>query len=56
VRWRVDVSALLLDLARACLIIAVAAFGAAIVRNVTDALIGIAHQQASVVVADRPYR
>lgn len=47
---------LLLDLARACLIVAVAAFGAAIVRNVTDALMGIAHQQPLVVVADRPYR
>jgi hypothetical protein len=45
-----------LDLARACLIVAVATFGAAIVRNVTDALQGIAHHQPPVAVVDRPFR
>jgi hypothetical protein len=47
-RWRDDVPVLLTDLARACLIVAVAAFGATIVRNVTDALMGIAHRQPSI--------
>jgi hypothetical protein len=55
-RWRVERRVLLLDLARACLIVAVAAFGAAIVRNVTDALIGIAHHQPPVAFAEWPHR
>jgi hypothetical protein len=55
-RWRADLPVLLLDLARACLIVAVAAFGAAIVRNVTDTLMGIAHHQPSVEVVQQPYR
>lgn len=39
-----------------CLVLTVAAYGAVVVRNVTDALIAMSSQQADVVVASRPAR
>lgn len=39
-----------------CLILAMAAYGAAIVRNITETLQGIAGQSRSVAVLERPYR
>jgi F0F1-type ATP synthase membrane subunit c/vacuolar-type H+-ATPase subunit K len=55
-RSRVDLTPLLLNLLWAGMILAIAAFGAVVVRNVTDALVGIAYQQPSIVVVDRPSR
>ncbi len=55
-RWRADITPLLLNLLWAGLILAMAAFGAVIVRNMTDALTGIAYQRPSIVVADQPSR
>jgi hypothetical protein len=55
-RWRVNIAGLARGLLWAGLILAVAAYGAAVVRNVTDALVGITSHQSSVVVAQRPYR
>ena len=39
-----------------CLVLAVAAYGAAIVRNVTDVLAGIAGHPRSVVLVETPNR
>jgi hypothetical protein len=55
-RWRVDVARLGRDLLWACLVVAMAAYGAVVVRNVTDALVGIASHPASLVVVQRPNR
>ncbi|MDR3532398.1 MAG: hypothetical protein P4L90_17830 [Rhodopila sp.] len=55
-RWRPEVTTLLTDLLWACLIVAVAAYGAVVVRNVTDTLMAIAYHQPSIVVADKPSR
>nr|WP_294517748.1 hypothetical protein [uncultured Rhodopila sp.] len=41
---------------RIFIIIAVAAYGAAVVRNITEVLHDIAHQQAPIQVAQRPAR
>ena len=55
-RWRVDLAGAVRNLVWACLVLAVAAYGAVVVRNVTDALVGIATHQPSMVVAQQPYR
>jgi hypothetical protein len=55
-RWRVDLPPLLMNLLWAGVVLAVAAFGAAVVRNVTDALVGIAYHQPPVAVVDQPNR
>jgi hypothetical protein len=55
-RWQADLSPLMLSLLWACLIVAVAGFGAVIVRNVTDVLQGIVQQPASVVIVEQPSR
>jgi hypothetical protein len=55
-RWPVDIIRLARDLLWACLIVAVAAYGAAIVRNVTDTLSGIASRQSAMIIAQRPSR
>jgi hypothetical protein len=55
-RWRVDLTPLLLNLLWAGLILAMAAFGAVVVRNMTNALRGIAYHQPPIVVVDRPNR
>lgn len=54
-RWRVDIGRLGRDLLWASLVLAVAAYGAVVVRNVTDMLVGITHQPPMVVV-ERPSR
>jgi hypothetical protein len=55
-RWQARLTRLLRDLSWACLVLAVAAYGSLVVRNVTEALMGIASQQTSMVVAERPNR
>jgi F0F1-type ATP synthase membrane subunit c/vacuolar-type H+-ATPase subunit K len=40
----------------AALVVAVAAYGAVVVRNVTETLVGITSPQPSVVIAERPNR
>jgi F0F1-type ATP synthase membrane subunit c/vacuolar-type H+-ATPase subunit K len=55
-RWRARVARLVRDLSWACLIVALAAYGAAVVRNVTDALGGITSRQPDVIVAKWPSR
>jgi hypothetical protein len=47
---------LLPGIVRIVLIVAVAAYGAAIVQNVTEVLHGIAHRQAPTGVVQRPAR
>jgi hypothetical protein len=54
--WQAKVRQALPGVAWICLVLAVAAYGAAIVRNVTDALAGIAGHQRSVVVMETPNR
>jgi hypothetical protein len=49
-RWRVDCTGLARHLLWASLVLAVAAYGSVIVRNVTDALVEITHQPSSVVI------
>jgi hypothetical protein len=55
-RSRVDIARLARDLLWACLVLAVAAYGAVVVRNVTDALVMITSHQPAMVLADRPMR
>jgi len=55
-RGRVDIGRLARDLFWVGLVLAVAAYGAVIVRNVTDTLVGIATHQPSIVVGQRPNR
>jgi hypothetical protein len=55
-RWRAKLTTLLPRLAWICLVLAVATWGAVVVRNVTDALMGIAYHQPSYVVVERPNR
>jgi hypothetical protein len=40
----------------ACMVLAVAAYGAVVVRNVTDMLVGVTSHPASMVVAQQPNR
>lgn len=44
------------DLSWACLVVAVAAYLSLVVRNVTDALVGMTSRPASMVVAEQPNR
>jgi hypothetical protein len=39
-----------------CVVLAIAAYGAVVVRNVTDTLIGIADHSRAMVLAERPNR
>ena len=55
-RWQAKVRQALLGVAWICLVLAVAAYGAAIVRNMTDVLAGIAGHPRPVVLVERPYR
>jgi hypothetical protein len=55
-RWPVEMRGLLPRLVWICLVLAVAAYGGVVVRNVTDTLIGIADHSRAVVVAERPVR
>jgi hypothetical protein len=55
-RWRADITRLAQELSWIGLILAVAAYGALVVRNVTDMLVGIATHQPSIVVIQRPTR
>lgn len=55
-RWRVDRAGLVRHLVWAGLVLAVAAYGSVVVRNVTDTLVGIATHQPSMVIAQQPYR
>ena len=54
--WQAKVRQALPVVAWICLVLAIAAYGAAIVRNVTDALAGIAGHPRSVVVMQTPNR
>jgi hypothetical protein len=54
-RWRADLARLAQHLLWACLVVAVAAYGSVVVRNVTEMLVGITHQP-SIVVVQRPNR
>jgi F0F1-type ATP synthase membrane subunit c/vacuolar-type H+-ATPase subunit K len=53
---RADTIRLVRTLSWAGLVLAVAAYGAVVVRNVTDMLVGMASHQPSVVVVERPNR
>lgn len=55
-RWRVDIGRLIQNVFWVGLVLAVAAYGAVVVRNVTDTLVGIATHQPSIVVVQRPIR
>jgi hypothetical protein len=55
-RWRVDSPRLIRRLSWVALVLAIAAYGAAVVRNVTEMLVGIATHQPPVVVIQRPNR
>jgi hypothetical protein len=55
-RWRAKIRRVLPDVAWACLVLAVAAYGAAIVRNITDAMIDIRDKSHAMVVVQRPNR
>ena len=55
-RWQADPAEPVRRLVWACLILAVAAYGAVVVRNVTDALVGIATHQPVTVAVQSPYR
>lgn len=55
-RSPVDIGKLGRDLLWVCLVVAVAAYGAAVVRNVTEMLAGIVSHQPSMVVVERPNR
>jgi F0F1-type ATP synthase membrane subunit c/vacuolar-type H+-ATPase subunit K len=55
-RWRVDTQRLVRNLLWAGLVVAVAAYGSVIVRNVTETLVGITSPQPSLIVVQRPNR
>ena len=55
-RWRVDITRLAQDLSWIGLVLAIAAYGAVVVRNVTEMLMGIATHQPPVGVIQRPNR
>jgi F0F1-type ATP synthase membrane subunit c/vacuolar-type H+-ATPase subunit K len=55
-RWRVDLSRLARDVLWVGLILAVAAYGAVVVRNVTETMVAITSHQPSIVVVERPNR
>jgi F0F1-type ATP synthase membrane subunit c/vacuolar-type H+-ATPase subunit K len=51
-----NITKLVRTLSWAGLVLAVAAYGAVVVRNVTDMLVGMASHQPSMVVVERPNR
>jgi hypothetical protein len=53
-RWQAEPTNPVRRLVWVCLVLAVAAYGAVVVRNVTDALVGIATHQP--VTVQSPYR
>jgi F0F1-type ATP synthase membrane subunit c/vacuolar-type H+-ATPase subunit K len=55
-RWRVNRAGPVRNLIWAGLVLAVAAYGAAVVRNVTDTLVGIATHQPPMTIVQRPSR
>jgi hypothetical protein len=55
-RWQAKFRQALPGLAWVCLVLAVAAYGAVVVRNVTDMLAGIAGHPRSMVVVERASR
>jgi hypothetical protein len=55
-RWQADVRPLVRTLVWTVLVLAVAANGAIVVHNVTEALVGIATHQPSMVVVQQPTR
>jgi hypothetical protein len=55
-RWRVDIPRLIYGLTWVALVLAVAAYGAVIVRNVTEMLVGIATHQPPLFLVQRPNR
>ena len=55
-RSRADIRRLARDLLWACLVLAVAAYGAVVVRNITDTLVAITYHEPTMVVARRPTR
>jgi hypothetical protein len=56
IRWWDKVRGLLPSVVWVCLILAIAGYGAVIVRNVTDVLAGIAHRGPVMAVVERPNR
>jgi hypothetical protein len=54
--WQAKVRQALPTLVWVCVVLAVAAYGAVVVRNVTDTLIGIVDHSRSVALVDRPNR
>ncbi len=55
-RWQANIREIVGGLVWICLILATAAYGAAIVRNITETLQGIAGQSRSTAALARPYR
>ena len=55
-RWQAKVRQAVPSLVWVCLVLAIAAYGAVVVRNVTDTLIGIADHSRSVASVERPNR
>ncbi len=55
-RWRARLRQAAPGLVWVGLVLAVAAYGAVVVRNVTDTMAGIAHHDAAMVMAERPNR
>jgi hypothetical protein len=54
--WQAKVRQALPGVVWVCLVLAVAAYGAVVVRNVTEMLAGIAGHPHSVVLVERPTR
>jgi hypothetical protein len=54
--WQAKVRQALPGIAWICLVLALAGYGAAIVRNVTDVLAGIAGHRRSTVLVETPNR
>jgi hypothetical protein len=54
--WQAKVRQALPRVVWVCLVLAIAAYGAVVVRNVTDTLIGIADHSRSMVLVERPTR
>ncbi len=55
-RWQARLRQTLPRAVWVCLVLAVAAYGAVVVRNVTEMLAGITHPAPAIVVVERPVR
>jgi hypothetical protein len=55
-RWQASLQQALPMAVWVCLVLAMAAYGAVVVRNVTDMLAGIAHPASAVVAVAQPTR